>query len=327
MECKVQKRSVIVINDKDGSPATGQTCASCSRCCSKFISWTNLGLLFVLFVSNIFLHYKCMQISNELSVLQQSQKREIPPLASQLTSSLQNPASVFPHQNKERSIRKRNYRQTRRRRREILNQLEITTQRNRDAISRILSRPAIHMRGSDGAESDAVIQNRLFSTSERTTLFRWNHQDPSYPNPSFQYVNEVQDSTKILAVNITNPGLYLIYSQVVIKGPYSGFDPAYGVETVRRRQSLPPEVLLRSYVTQDGRGSAYPNMASNTTTRYPVDFINHIGMFELQCDDIIYVRIPSQSSHGNYLRIPEQTYFGLELIKPKISYLEQLYGC
>ncbi|OWF40532.1 uncharacterized protein LOC110463624 [Mizuhopecten yessoensis] len=324
MECKVQKHPVIVF-DKEGGSSTGDgNCTSCSRCGLKFVSWTNLTLLFVLFLSNIFLHYKCMTISNELSELQQSQKRGVPAQASYLTSSVQDLASDSKPHNNEKTLSRRNNRQVRRRRREILNLLERNTEKNRDAIERILSRPAIHLRGST---TNGFVQNAIFTEFERTNIFRWEHQDRNYPNPSFRYVNDMQDSNMILGVNITNPGMYLIYSQVVVRGPFTNYDPAYGLETVRKKPGLPSNVLLRSYVTQDGRGSAYPNIAHYPGTRYPVDFINHMGMFELDCDDIIYVKIPDQSSNGVYPRIPEQTYFGLELIKPKYSYLERLNGC
>ncbi|XP_033760543.1 uncharacterized protein LOC117342482 [Pecten maximus] len=322
MECNVQKHPVIVFNDEGGSSDKDGTCTSCSRCGSKFLTWTYLVLFLVLFLSNISLHYKCMTLSNELSELQ---KRDISPRASPYASSNKDSRSVSIHHNQERSLSRRNSRQVRRRRREILNDLERKTERHKSAIERILNRPAMHLRGSSSDAMNAA-QNSLFSSIERRNIFVWEHQDPNYPNPSFRYVNDVQDNTKILGINITNPGMYLIYSQVMINGPPRAHDPAYGLETARRKPHNLQDVLLRSHVTQDGRGSVYPNIP-NYAPRYPVDFISHMGMFELECEDIIYVRVPSLSSNGNYLRDSEQTYFGLELIKPKYNYLQQLNGC
>lgn len=319
----MQKHPVIVFSQEGVSSEKDKKCTSCSRCGSKFLNWTYLFLFLVLFLSNIFLHYKCMTLSNELSELQ---TRESLPSASSFVASPLDSAHSDVHHNNERSLTRRDSRQSRRRRgrRATLNHLEYSTERHRLAINKIINRPAIHMRGS--SSDITTIQNEIFDNGERGNIFQWQHRDPNYPNPSFRYIHNAQDSTVIVAIIITNPGLYLVYSQVIIQGPEREYDPAYGLETIRRPPFQEPEVLLKSHVTQDGRGGTYPNIAGYNGRR-PMDFINQMGMFELECEDTIYIRKPSQSSGGHYPRLPEQTYFGLELIKPKYNYLEHLNGC
>lgn len=65
------------------------------------------------------------------------------------------------------------------------------------------------------------------------------------------------------------------------------------------------------------RGQHYSN--SDGSNSRPVDTLNQMGQFRLNCKDVILVRLAEQLKAENihFASDPQRTYFGVRLVRPK----------
>ncbi|XP_052103806.1 uncharacterized protein LOC127737281 isoform X1 [Mytilus californianus] len=156
---------------------------------------------------------------------------------------------------------------------------------------------------------DACLDNqKCFLWSEPPSYFQW----------SFTYIRQ---ESKIVGINITRAGYYEIYSQISVAGLKNEdilpVYPSFGYETIRVPDGDNPIALSRSYITQDERGQHYGN--SDGSNSRPVDTLNQMGQFRLNCKDIILVRLVQDLNAMNihFASDPQRTYFGVRLVRPK----------
>ena len=66
-------------------------------------------------------------------------------------------------------------------------------------------------------------------------------------------------------------------------------------------------------------------MLSNGDTTAPVDTLDQRGMFDLECNDTIMVRLASRLSIGNikFIQDSKRTFFGLKLVRASLPYGQQ----
>ncbi|XP_070213335.1 uncharacterized protein [Littorina saxatilis] len=121
---------------------------------------------------------------------------------------------------------------------------------------------------------------------------------------------------EIKGIKIDQPGIYVVYSQVVINGTQ--------IRTYRRDCNhetvmIPhgggtPTVLMSGYLTQDREGLRYPNR----TIPFPRDSSLQMGQFRLLRQSEVRVRIPDHRGdcrHINFATDVHASYFGLYKIE------------
>lgn len=200
-----------------------------------------------------------------------------------------------------RPARERN----RRRRNDRLQNLE-------EKIKDLSVLPMVHLPGNRGLETTDGEHGCLYNQP----CFLW-----KYPNHYYQSMFPyILKDDKVVGIKITRAGYYYVYSQISVVGLKNEenvpSNPAFGYETIKVAGQT-SVILTRTYITQDQRGQWYSS--SNGDPIKPLDSMNQMGIFILNCNDIIMVRTTEQLNiHNiNFLQDPHQTYFGLVLLRPK----------
>lgn len=184
---------------------------------------------------------------------------------------------------------------------------------NLEAKVRDLSElPMVHFPGNERLETTYGERGCLYNQP----CFLWMYPNHYYHN-MFPYI--LKDG-KVVGIKITRAGYYYVYSQISVVGLKNEenvpSNPAFGYETIKVTGNR-TVILTKTYITQDQRGQWYSSSNGDVIT--PLDSMNQMGIFILNCNDIIMVRTTEQLNIHNILFLQDnhQTYFGLTLLRPK----------
>lgn len=173
--------------------------------------------------------------------------------------------------------------------------------------------PMVHLRG--------MYKESTEWTSGHDLLWQ---EDPSstrgiaYNTNAIRLKYHEDANNRVKGIQVLQPGVYLIYSQVVIDGIRSA-SSGYGVrsdcthETVRLDHQEQGHILMKSYLTQDSHGE--PISDGTTIPRFPRDTSFHMGLFQLHRQDEIRVRTPYHDNECQLVNVTSRdfdaAYFGL----------------
>lgn len=198
----------------------------------------------------------------------------------------------------------------------------------------LVLKPVTHLQAESGDPQQGHC--RVFTREAACTnqcCFSWKPPSDHYA-ANFRYIQDTSgENTVVMAIKILKPGFYLVYSQIVVRGrEQERFHPSVGYETVKVSAVTDVvRVLMRSYITQDERGRRYRAPGGRGCTSgcsYPLDTLNQVGMFKLNCNDKVIVRKTGQTnSNVQFQTDAQKSHFGVILINLDSSFINRPNAC
>lgn len=314
----------------------------CSHTALQYAFGVLLVLTCVLLVSNIFLHFKYIQLWNKVErqsrIIEQMQSGDVngqndPTIETSMKlikrdyesgqRSDRGTQSESYQQRTQRNKRRHSRRRSHKRRdvsRSFLNQLQqIKTNVNNSLsdIKGLLLKPIVHLKARGVNDRHAVYSESIPDACRSRKCFTWHDPDVDFRN-NFEYIVDTSGTERLVTgVKILTTGYYQVYSQIVVNGigSSSGMTPEVGYETVKLSQGSTVKILLESYITQDRRGRMYPDVRSfSGEGLYAFDTLNHQGIFKLNCGDILIIRPKLESLTAKFSPHETKSYFGVTMI-------------